>query len=330
MRDTILVLSASTVGDEGVDGVIAALGRRGRRVVNVDSAAFPLDQRLSLDLDGARWTGDQAVASGSVAAVWYRHLDVAARLHDRLDPTWREAVEVQSERALWAFGTSLPGLHVDHPDRSDLVPGSPGILRLGRTAGLDVPRTLVSNDPAAVRAFVTTCEAGAVRKMLHSSSVIVRTAAGTRRGATEAVAPADLLDDTAILACPLVWQERVPKAREVRVTAVGRELFVASVDPSDSTSGAVDWRQDPGLVASFAPDRLPPAVEAAVHRLLDRLRLNFATLDIIRTPDGRHVLLEVNTTSFFAFVEHATGLPIADALAGLLARERPARVAWDE
>ncbi len=88
----------------------------------------------------------------------------------------------------------------------------------------------------------------------------------------------------------------------------------------------MDWRQDPELVGAFVADRLPPAVESAVHRLLDRLTLNFATLDVILTPDGRHVLLEVNTVSFFGFVERATGLPIADALAGLLAGERPARV----
>lgn len=207
------------------------------------------------------------------------------------------------------------------------MPGTPGILRLGRSAALDVPRTLVSNDPAAIRTFVASCRAGAIRKMLHSSSVEVTEADGTTHmGATEAVTPDDLRDDPTLRACPLIWQERVPKARELWVTAVGRALFVASIRSGDSARGAVDWRQDSALVGAFQPDVLPPSVEAACHRLLDRLALNFATIDLIRTPDGRYVLLEVTATSFFHFVERATGLPIADALAGLLAGERAPRV----
>lgn len=335
MSGTILILGASTHLDDDIDGVVRLLDARGCRVVQLDSAAFPLDQRVSFDMDGGAWlsaTGGAAerVDSASVSAVWYRHLDVSEGLRGRLDPLWHEAVAAQSERALLAFAASLPGLHVDHPRRADIVPGTPGILRLARAAGLDVPRTLVSNDPGAIRAFVAGCEAGAIRKMMHSSEVFVTHEDGsTHTGATEAVSVADLRDDARLLACPLIWQEAVPKARELRVTAVGRELFVASVDSRRSERGGVDWRQDPALVGGFEPDTLAAPVEAAVHRLLDRLALNFATLDIIRTPDGRHVVLEVNTTSYFSFVERATGLPIAAAVAGLLAGENAARVATD-
>jgi hypothetical protein len=325
--DTIVVLTASTLTEPGVPRVVAALQRRGRRVVCLDSAGFPLDASVRIELDGGAWLGADPVLAGEVSAVWYRHLDVAGALgDDRLDATWRPAVERQSELAIWAFLMGLPGLHVDHPERADLVPGSPGILRLARAAGLDVPRTLVSNSPSGVREFVASCPGGAIRKLIHSSSIRIVTDDGAQGGATEAVSLADLEDDASIAACPLVWQERVPKARELRITAVGRELFVGSIDSTASESGAVDWRRDPSLVRAFAPDTLPASVEAAVHRLLDRLRLNFATLDIIRTPDGRHVLLEVNTVSYFDFLEDATGLPISDAIAGLLAGERPARV----
>src|SRR5262245_34458725 len=149
MPDTVLVLSASTVGDGAIGRVIDSLVRRGRRVVRLDSARFPLDARLSFDLDGGLWTGDTQLSLEQVGAVWHRHLDVAAACTDRLDPTWLPAVQRQAELAIWAFATSVSGLHVDHPDRNEAVPGTPGILRLGRAAGLDVPRTLVSNDPAA-------------------------------------------------------------------------------------------------------------------------------------------------------------------------------------
>jgi glutathione synthase/RimK-type ligase-like ATP-grasp enzyme len=56
------------------------------------------------------------------------------------------------------------------------------------------------------------------------------------------------------------------------------------------------------------------------------LRLDFATVDLILTPDGRYVFLEVNTVSFFSFVEKATGLPISGAVADLLLGRSAPRV----
>lgn len=322
----ILVVTASTLGDEGVTNVLAALARRGRRVITLDSARFPLTSTISVDLDGETWDDGVRHDLRDVGAVWHRHSDIGGALGDALDETWRDAVVRQSDLGIMEIAVDRDCLHVDHPDRAEAVPGAVGLLRLARTAGLDVPRTLVSNRPDDIRAFVASCRGGAVRKLLHSSSVLIQTEEGVQRGKTEAVSPDDLLHDASLLACPIVWQERVPKARELRITCVGRRLFVASVDSTRSEKGGVDWRQDPALVGSFAVDTLPPTVEAAIQRLLDRLRLNFATIDVIRTPDGRHVLLEVNTVSFFDFVERATGLPIAEEIAKLLAGEVEARV----
>lgn len=147
---------------------------------------------------------------------------------------WKEVIERQSEIGLLELAADLPCLHVDHPDRTDTVPGSVGLLRLARAAGLDVPRTLVSNHPDDIRAFVAGCKGGSIRKMLHSSSMIVQTDEGEQRGTTEAVTEEDLVDDATLAPCPMVWQERVPKERELRITVVGHRLFVASVRSSDS------------------------------------------------------------------------------------------------
>lgn len=66
---------------------------------------------------------------------------------------------------------------------------------------------------------------------------------------------------------------------------------------------------------------------ARLVALLDRFGLDFATLDVVLTRDGRWVLLEVNTTSFFDHVEVCAGLPISGAVADLLLGLAPSRVA---
>ena len=57
-------------------------------------------------------------------------------------------------------------------------------------------------------------------------------------------------------------------------------------------------------------------------RLLGRLRaslgLRYGAFDLIETPDGRHVFLEVNSFAVFSFLGAELSAPIADAVAELL------------
>jgi hypothetical protein len=52
--------------------------------------------------------------------------------------------------------------------------------------------------------------------------------------------------------------------------------------------------------------------------LMDRLGLVFGSIDMIVTPDGEHVFLEVNPNGQFDWVARRAGLPIYEALAALL------------
>jgi hypothetical protein len=53
--------------------------------------------------------------------------------------------------------------------------------------------------------------------------------------------------------------------------------------------------------------------------MLRVLGLSYAAFDLRRTPQGEHRFLEVNPGGQWLFVERRSGLPIAEALAGLLA-----------
>jgi hypothetical protein len=52
--------------------------------------------------------------------------------------------------------------------------------------------------------------------------------------------------------------------------------------------------------------------------LARHLGLAYAALDIVQTPDDRYVFLEINPAGRYGWIEVATGLPISDALTGLL------------
>ncbi len=77
-------------------------------------------------------------------------------------------------------------------------------------------------------------------------------------------------------------------------------------------------------VSTVLPYQLPLEVEEKILRLMDYFSLNYGAIDIILTPDGRHVFLELNPSGEFFWLERAPGLPISRAIADLLLGRSPA------
>ena len=143
---------------------------------------------------------------------------------------------------------------------------------------------------------------------------------------TNPVKPEDLADLSGLNLCPVTFQEMIPKAFELRVTVVGDRIMAASIDSQTSVLALHDWRRD-GLrmVNEWRPYQLPCEVEERILRLMDYFVLNYGAIDIIVTPDGRHVFLELNPSGEFFWLERTPGLPISQAIADLLLGNAPRR-----
>ena len=317
------VLAFARPDDPCVDLVARALSRRGAALVAPDLAAFPGEALLSLSVGpDATPPSLGGVALDDACAAWIRHLDVAERLPEGLAPEHRTACQSLAFAALSSLLECLDLPAVDPPDVLQRAPLKARQGQLAQRLGLSVPRTLVSNDPDAIRAFAARCGGDLIAKMVEGSTVMVQGARGLEAYPTFALSAEDLDTLPGIELSPMIVPERIPKAREARVTLVGEELFVAAVEVGD----VIDVRTDPSLIAGLRPyPDLPAPVLAALGALADHVGLNFATFDLIQTPDDRWVFLEMNTVSFFDHVERNARLPISDALAELLLGQRPRR-----
>jgi glutathione synthase/RimK-type ligase-like ATP-grasp enzyme len=93
----------------------------------------------------------------------------------------------------------------------------------------------------------------------------------------------------------------------------------AAINSQASERAAHDWRRDGiRMIQDWQPYELPRGVEEKILRLMDYFVLNYGAIDIIVTPDGRHVFLEINPVGEFFWLERYTGLPIADTIAEVL------------
>lgn len=319
---TVLIITRSD-DNESVALVSGAVERKGGRVIRFDTDRYPTEVRLSAyygEGGDERLTlaGDEGEFDlREVTAVWHRRLNFGGRLPKTLDAQLRHASVGEARAAAQGMLASLEAFRMDEVRRIRHAENKQLQLQVARRLGLETPRTLTTNDPSAVRAFAESCGGPLVTKMLSSFAVYE----GGRELVvfTNPVKPEDLEDLSGLSLCPMTFQEMIPKALELRATVVGDRVMTASIASQSSERAAHDWRRDGvRMIDEWRPYELPREVEEKILRLMDYFVLNYGAIDIIVTPEGRHVFLEVNPVGEFFWLERSPGLPVSDAIADTL------------
>jgi MvdC family ATP-grasp ribosomal peptide maturase len=319
-RDAVLLLTHS--GDfYTVDLVSQALARKGVRPIRFNTDLFPSSIKLSARAGDER-TADLFTEEGAqlsttaVRAVWARKL-WAPLMADDLDDRYRSMCITESIAALEGF---LDALHdsrwVNDLRRQRAAENKQRQLRLAERASLRVPRTLVTNDPAAARQFFAETDGQMVAKLLRPLTVSMDAVASfvyTNRVREEDLAGADALRH-----CPMVFQELIPKACEVRVAYVAGETFAGALDASGTSRGQTDWRRVAPEDCRWQKTQVPTEVASGLQALMSELGLVFGAVDLICTPAGEYVFLEVNPGGEWGMLERDLGLPISEAIAKAL------------
>lgn len=315
---TVLVLSEEL--DPTVDRVVAAMTEQGVPVFRCDTGWFPARLTLRGTLEGERWTGalhtaHRQVDLEQVHAVWYRR-PTAFTLPPELPEAERSHAIGEARFGLGGVLASLPAYWMNHPGHEADAVYKPRQLAAAARCGLAVPRTLITNDPAAVRTFAAGIAGPVVTKMLGSN---IRVDEDRWRVAhTRLLTEGDLADLAGVEATAHLFQEWVDKAYEARVVAVDGQLFTVGIH-AGSAAARIDWRADYGALR-YTVQAPPPGVAAGLHRFMEVFGLSYAAFDFVIDPEGRWVFLECNPGGQYGWLEGHTGLPITAAIAGALAR----------
>jgi glutathione synthase/RimK-type ligase-like ATP-grasp enzyme len=316
MPDTVLIVTNDH--DEHADAVVLELDRRNVPVFRFHPEDFPHACSVSIEIQGGRIQGElrnanHRVALDDICAAWYRrsrnlYMGGISRTSEKLD----DYVKAQSTATVVAVCASLQTLWVSHPFK--LRRGEVKALQLAEAskAGLKVPHTLISNDPAQATTFVDALgDAECAIKPLMA--VGVTDEHGYRLPLTTTLPPGHSLESVAL--APTMLQPYVDKAFELRCVVIGERIFSAKMDSQADEKSRIDWRGGDPEHEIFD---LPEPVEASIHRLMDSFALNFASLDMIVTPEGEFVFLELNPNGQWLWLELELGLPLVESMADLL------------
>ncbi len=239
-----------------------------------------------------------------VNAVWYRRANMPQQDLQIKDPDHRNFADSSNSAALLGIlETSYDGAWISAPDATRRAENKLIQLRAAIKAGLAVPRTLVSQDPSAVREFYREMRGAVIMKALRFS---MRQPLLTLR-----VEPHHLANDEAIRLCPTMFQELIPGDRHLRVVCAGDVHAVAV------TAEQLDWR--PHLDVDAEPVTIDAITTRRLQMTLDLLGLRMGVFDL-KIQGDVPVFLEVNPQGQFLFMEGLADIDINSGFVRFLHR----------
>ncbi|NMF61931.1 MvdD family ATP-grasp ribosomal peptide maturase [Brasilonema octagenarum] len=319
---TVLIITHSQ-DNESIPLVMNAIKAQGGKAFRFDTDRFPTEVQLDAyhtkECEKLILTSDeQKLDLSELSAVWYRRIAIGSRIPGKMDAQLRQASLQESRVTIQGMIASIKGFQLDPLQNVRLAENKQLQLQVARELGLDTPRTLTTNNPETVKQFALECEQGMIAKML-SSFAIYDEKGEEQVVFTNLVKDEDLENLQALRFCPMTFQEKLPKALELRTTIVGQHIFTAAIDSQRNQKAQYDWRrQGLALINAWESYNLPADVQKKLLELMSYFGLNYGAIDIILTPDGRHVFLEINPVGEFFWLEGSPGLPISQAIAEVL------------
>lgn len=189
-------------------------------------------------------------------------------------------------------------------------------LKTAQRLGFNIPDTLVTNSKKELKEFYQANKQEIVIKPISQTRVSYQENSAfifTNPVSHNLIEQIEQFDLT-----PCIFQKNIPKDYEIRATVVGEKVFAAAVHSQADDETKVDWRRKR---LEFVETQLPAEIEDLCVRLLEELNLGFGAIDLIKTPGGEYVFLEINPNGQWAWIENQTSLKISDAIIEYLSDE---------
>jgi hypothetical protein len=323
----ILILTGSL--DPHADLVEQKLRERGVDFVRFNPGQFPSRAEVSLSYSSKgqpQYTlraGEVSLDLSRLKSIWYRHPEPPAPHEEVKDEITRDYVEKECKDFIfqvWELPDCLwfpaPPSVIQRAQHKALQ------LQLARALGFELPPTLITNSPKDFLEFYRQHNGNIVSKIAgptfwhqHAGKTFCRY--------TEVVSKRDLGYAQSIRYCPVIFQGYVPKRVELRITIVGQRVFAAEIHSQQSNHTRHDWRRYDKFRTPYFPHELPRDVRQLCVKFVKQLGLCYGAIDMVLTPEGHYVFLEINPLGQSLWIEQETGLPISDAICDLLMSESP-------
>jgi glutathione synthase/RimK-type ligase-like ATP-grasp enzyme len=306
-----LILIVTHSKDLGADFVIRHLLALGGAYLRLDTdrlgtseCFFGSNSEPELRVQG------RLIRKSEVTAIWARRFALPETLAEvKLD--YADFVKRELATVMDAFLEGASEVFQINTSRGDRMAGN-RILQSeqAKKIGLSVPESIVTQDAEVARAFLDR-HAEAVCKALSFGRL--SSTPGAELVAYTSATSRDLPLD-GLARCPALFQEKIPKRFDWRITTIGDRAFSAraAVDPGGPY---VDWREDKDSATKFTRAEPPREIVDWLIQLGRDSGIVYGAHDLVQSENGDFYFLETNPAGQWGWLELTLGLPIGRAIA---------------
>ena len=322
MRGNVIAI-VTNKDDAHADAVIRYLNEMGRDVFRLNTEDIGVRYKTSLRMSSdGRWTGSITDEVGRhlrlecLRVAWLRKPSFDFEFGRPLEAEVGRYVRSELRSLLEGIYALPQVLWVNNPFVANLAKTKFQQLALAASLGLEVPKTIITNEPAEASAFFYACTGRVLVKSVYNAGITID---GMSRAIPSAIVDPDrfVAFSDSIAVCPVQLQEYVEKDYELRVTVMRDKVIAVRIDSQRNEQTKVDWRLFTELNPHSAFE-LPENIQDACREFLRRQQLLFGAMDFIVTPDERYVFLENNPFGQYLWLEEETGLALTREMATLL------------
>ena len=312
MNPRPLFLIVTNKRDLTSDFIVKEMRSRGLRFYRLNTEDSPLLAfKQELGCSTVLSYGKNRIDLKNICAAYFRRPLPPTLPRDGIQPSSKYYVQEEWAYLLRSLYLELGEKWFNHPNRIILAEDKPKQLRLAREIGFSVPDTVITNEIEAVKDLFSAGEV--VAKPLKQSLLEDQAGPGSVMY-TSVVQSFSEIDKDALAIVPVVFQRRLPKQFDLRVTVVESNVFSVAIKSQEFEGTKTDWRHGAMTNLEHEIFSLPDNIADRCREIVKRLGLRYGAIDLVLDPTGKFWFLECNPNGQWAWIENRTGLPIAAAI----------------
>lgn len=326
----VLIITHSK-DNESIDIVSQQLKKYNATVIRFNVDKYPLHSSLTSSYEDGQWkvyldhNNGQRDSLHDITALWYRRShNLGDGLRDVLEGEYLSSVHGEIRTTLFGMLESMNCFQIGKFSQYRRLDSKEEQMKIASALGLKIPETCITNNPEEAKKFVLSHPKGAISKMQSSFAIEKQ---GVEHVVFTNVITKDNLDLIESLQyCPMQFQEKLEKQKELRITIVGDAVYSFAVDSQKLENAKIDWRREGiELLDKWEPYELPESVKEKLLKMMDIYQINYGAVDIIVTPENEHYFLEINSAGEFLWLDRLIDGAITTQIAKVLTGEAPRR-----
>jgi hypothetical protein len=309
--------------DFTADFLIIELRRRKVDYFRFNTEDFPLFVNISWqknhnEIFGKFEFANRIINFDDITSVWYRR-PVLPNLSTLLNQE-EEKIFCLEETKSFLFGVwqSLDCFWVSNPISLLQSENKLFQLRIAGQIGFEIWPTLITNSSVEVQKFYK-LQKKIVYKTIRRGRINRESNPGLIF--TNQIQPEHIEYFDKIKYAPGIFQKLIPKAVEIRVTIVGIKVFAVEIQSQLNQKTLIDWRRVNSDTLIHKIHDLPINIQILCINLVKALGLQFGAIDLILTPEGHYVFLEINPNGQWAWIQQlCPEIPLRESIVDLLLR----------